>query len=204
MRVLVTSTPGSGHIHPVVPLASVLRDAGHEVLWATAEESCARVERYGFRSIAAGLGTSERRAVFLKTHPDVLALPPRERRTVLMPGLFGFAAAPRMRVELDPIVEEYRPDVIVHEVAEFAGPLLANLRGIPHVAVAFGGALPEEIHAVIRKSVAGLWAADGLTVPEATWLYDDLYLHPFPAALGPAPSAPTMQRMRPLNFDGAH
>ena len=39
-------------------------------------------------------------------------------------------------------------------VAEFAGPLLANLRGIPHVAVAFGGALSEAMHAVISESVA--------------------------------------------------
>jgi UDP:flavonoid glycosyltransferase YjiC (YdhE family) len=203
MRVLVTSTPGSGHIHPLVPLVTELQDAGHDVVWATAPEARARVERYGFRSVGAGLNTTERRNVFLQTRPDVFTLPPRERRAVLMPGLFGRAAAPPMRADLEPIVEEYRPDIIVHEVAEFAGPLLANLRGTPHVAVGFSGALTDEIHSLIRESVAGLWATDGLTVPEATWLYDDLYLHPFPAALGPGPPAPTTQRMRPLNFDGA-
>jgi UDP:flavonoid glycosyltransferase YjiC (YdhE family) len=203
MRVLVTSTPGSGHIHPLVPLASAMQDAGHDVVWATAEEARARVERYGFRSVAAGLSTTERRDVFLQARPDVLTLPPRERRMALMPGLFGRAAAPRMRADLDLIVKEYRPDVVVHEVAEFAGPLVANVRGIPHVAVGFSGALSDDLHAVIRESVAELWATDGLTAPEATWLYDDLYLHPFPAALGASPSAPTTQRMRPLNFDGA-
>ena len=203
MRVLVTSTAGLGHIHPVVPLAAALQDAGHEVVWATAEESCARVARYGFRSVPAGLGVAARREAFLKTRPDVLALPPRERRRALMPGLFGRAGAPPMRADLEPVFDDFHPEIVVHEVAEFAAPLLAHRRGIPHVAVAFSGALSDEIHEVIAESVADLWAADGLTVPDGTWLYDDLYLHPFPAVFGSVPSAPSVRRMRPLNFDGA-
>ncbi|MDQ1384848.1 MAG: hypothetical protein QOG65_2227 [Actinomycetota bacterium] len=202
MRVLVTSTPGSGHIHPLVPLATALQAAGHDVVWATARESRSRVERYGFRSFAAGLGTTERRERFLKLSPDVFTLPHREQRIVLMPGLFGRVAAAPMRSDLDPIVEEYRPDVIVHDLAEFAAPLVATGRRIPHVTVAFGGALPDEIESSMVESVADLWAADGLSVPDATWLYDDLYLHPFPAALGALPRAPTARGMRPLNFDG--
>jgi integrase len=39
MRVLVTSTPGFGHIHPVVPLVQELQRAGHDVTWATAAVS---------------------------------------------------------------------------------------------------------------------------------------------------------------------
>jgi len=203
MRILVTSTPGSGHIHPVVPLAAALQDAGHEVMWATAAESCPRVERYGFRTVPAGLGVTARRDAFLATRPEVLALPPRERRRALLPGLFGRAGAPPMRADLEPVFDAFCPEVVVHDVAEFAAPLLANRRGIPHVSVAFSGALTDELHSLIAASVAELWATDGLNVPEETWLYDDLYLHPFAAALGPLPAASTARYMRPLNFDGA-
>ena len=77
MRVLVTSTPGTGHIHPIVPLVTALRDAGHTVLWATSPESCSRVESYGFRTTPAGINTPERRALFAQDTPDIFALPPR-------------------------------------------------------------------------------------------------------------------------------
>ena len=72
MRILITSTPGAGHIHPIVPLGRALQDEGHEVLWATAEESCARVEQYGFRATPAGMGTVERRALLQERVPTSL------------------------------------------------------------------------------------------------------------------------------------
>ncbi|NMD25371.1 MAG: glycosyltransferase family 1 protein, partial [Actinobacteria bacterium] len=62
LRVLVTSTPGAGHIGPLVPLAAALQAAGHQVLWATATESCARVRALGFEAVAAGMGVGERTA----------------------------------------------------------------------------------------------------------------------------------------------
>jgi UDP:flavonoid glycosyltransferase YjiC (YdhE family) len=203
MRVLVTSTPGAGHIHPLLPVASVLRDRGHDVLWATAADGCPRVDRYGFRTIVAGMETHERRALFLRDGPDLPTLPPRERRLAMMPGLFGRAAAPRMRADLVPIVDDFGPDVVVHDVAEFAGPPVAASRGIPHVTVAFSGMLSERLHAVVVESVADVWAAEGLPVPDRAGLYDHLYLHPFPPGLGPMPAGRTIRSVRPLNVDGA-
>jgi UDP:flavonoid glycosyltransferase YjiC (YdhE family) len=203
MRILVTSTPGAGHTHPLVPLVSELRDRGHDVLWATAADGCPRVERYGFRTIVAGMDTDERRAIFRRDGPDLLALPPRARRLAMMPGLFGRAAAPRMRADLVPIVDDFAPQVVVHDLAEFAAPAVAASRGIPHVTVAFSGTLSEQLLEVVVQSVTEVWAAEGLTVPEGAGLYDHLYLHPFPRALGPTPSGETIRSIRPLNFDGA-
>jgi len=203
MRILITSTPGAGHIHPLVPVASALRDRGHDVLWATAADGCPRVDRYGFRTIVAGMETHERRAIFRRDGPDLLTLPPRERRLAMMPGLFGRAAAPRMRADLVPIVDDFKPDVVVHDLAEFAGPPVAASRGIAHVTVAFSGMLSERLHELVVESVADVWAAEGLPVPDRAGLYDHLYLHPFPPALGPTPAGGTVRSVRPLNFDGA-
>jgi UDP:flavonoid glycosyltransferase YjiC (YdhE family) len=47
MRILVTSTPGTGHIHPMLPLVVDLHSRGHRVLWATGPASCHLVEAFG-------------------------------------------------------------------------------------------------------------------------------------------------------------
>lgn len=62
MRVLVTSTPGAGHAYPVMPLATDLQQAGHEVLWATAEDGAALVRAHGFDVAVAGMNLQDRRA----------------------------------------------------------------------------------------------------------------------------------------------
>src|SRR4051794_38541914 len=100
MRILVTSTPGAGHIHPLAPLAMALQQAGHEVLWATAEDSCARLDEYGFRSTPAGMGTAERNAALAPQMPEIMSLEPRLRRGRFFSGFFADAAGPKMRADL--------------------------------------------------------------------------------------------------------
>ena len=54
MRVLFTTLAASGHIHPLVPVARALTEAGHEVAFACAEEGRSTIERLGFRFFPAG------------------------------------------------------------------------------------------------------------------------------------------------------
>ena len=54
MRVLFTTLPGAGPLHPLVPLARALGEAGHEVAFATSRSYCPTVEGAGFRCFAAG------------------------------------------------------------------------------------------------------------------------------------------------------
>jgi len=42
MRVLFATQPGHGHLNPMVPYASTLRKAGHDVRFATAPLACIR------------------------------------------------------------------------------------------------------------------------------------------------------------------
>src|SRR4051812_21264984 len=106
MRVLVTSTAGTGHIYPIAPLAAALRSAGHEVVWATAGEGCRTVERLGFEPRPAGLDVGPRTAAFLERAPEFATAPVRERRMIALPVMFGEVAAPVMHTDLVPIFEE--------------------------------------------------------------------------------------------------
>ncbi len=118
MRVLVTTTPGTGHIHPVVPLATALRDAGHDVLWATGRSGHGVVERFGFAPIAAGLDLRERIEGVGARFPEIFEMPPGDRRGAMFAGHFAAVAAGPMATDLGPVIDEVVPDLMVHESAE--------------------------------------------------------------------------------------
>jgi UDP:flavonoid glycosyltransferase YjiC (YdhE family) len=201
MRVLVTSTPGTGHLHPLVPLARELVLAGHEVLWATAPSSCRNVERFGFPTAPCGLDGDIRLGMFRERAAHIGELPPRQRRAVMLPVMFGDVAAPAMRLDLVEVFDNFRPQLVVHEFAELAAAPMAKARGIACVTVGFSGAVSDAVQRALEQSVAPVWEAEGLSV-SAAGVNGDLFLHPLPAALDTprddGPSAP----MRPLSFDG--
>jgi UDP:flavonoid glycosyltransferase YjiC (YdhE family) len=55
MRVLFTTTPGWGHVHPMVPLARAFAERGDEVLWAAPAVLRDALEQAGFQMEAAGI-----------------------------------------------------------------------------------------------------------------------------------------------------
>jgi UDP:flavonoid glycosyltransferase YjiC (YdhE family) len=202
MRILVTSTSGIGHIHPMVPLATELRMAGHEVVWATAREACPTVERLGFRSIPAGLAGSVRKGMFALRASRLAEMPPRRRRTVAFPLMFGEIAAPTMREELASVFDELRPQLVLHELAELAAAPMAIARGIPQVTVGFSGALSDELAALVLDSVSTVWALERVT-PTYRSFNGDLLLHPFPRSMDtPRSDGPSLP-MGPQPFGGA-
>jgi UDP:flavonoid glycosyltransferase YjiC (YdhE family) len=201
MRVLVTTTSGTGHIYPVVPIARALRDAGHEVVWATATASCPVVERFGFAVRAAGMNGDERLAQFRERHPEVFSLAPRERRAISFPGQFAELAAPVMAADLVAVFDEIRPELVVHEVAELGSVPLATIRELPCVAVGFSGVLPEAVVDGAVRAVAPLWNSLGCLVPPDLGLYAHAYLHPLPPILGRRSSAPAVRDVRPVSAD---
>jgi UDP:flavonoid glycosyltransferase YjiC (YdhE family) len=201
MRILVTSTSGIGHIHPMAPIATELRMAGHEVVWATAGEACPTVEGLGFRSVPAGLAGSVRKAMFAVRAPSLGGMPPRQRRTVAFPLMFGEIAAPTMREDLAAVFDDLRPQLVLHELAELAAAPMAIARGIPHVTVGFSGALTDELTSLVLDSVSTVWALE--RVPQTYPRFNgDLLLHPFPRSMDtPRSDGPSMP-MGPQPFGG--
>ena len=201
MRVLVSTTPGKGHIHPVVPLASALRDAGHEVTWATGPESQAHVRSFGFDSARAGMPVAERRAEVQTRNPRLKSMPPLERRRVLFPQTFAAVAGARMLADLEPLLDRLRPDVVLHEAAEMAAPAAASVRGIPNVCVGFGGLVAAAM--LEDEAVQDLWARAGTPLRRHAGHFDWLYLHPMPPSLQAVPSGhSTVRPIRPVGADG--
>jgi UDP:flavonoid glycosyltransferase YjiC (YdhE family) len=199
MRILVTSTPGTGHIHPMIPLAVALRDRGHEVTWATGPSSCRVVESFGIVARPAGPDVGPRNVRFASLSEHLGQLDPRERRREAMPLMFGSLSAPVMRDALLPLFDELRPQLVVHEVAELAAAPLASARGIPHVTQAFSDVVAAPVQAAVADSVAALWMEAGLAPPADAGWFDHLYLHPFPLSMtAPNPMIhPTLVPFRP-------
>ena len=201
MRILATSTPGMGHLNAIAPLLKTLQHAGHEVLVVTAEEWCDLVEEYGFTVRPGGMGVAERAERFAPRGPGrdgaaAEAAPGAVLRRLLRRG------PAVMRRDLLGVFDDFRPDVVIHEVAEqLAAAPMAVSRGIPHVTVAFSGTLLAEAWAYTLAAVTPIWGSEGLAEPAVVDLVGAVYLHPFPPSFGQVPDVPSVGKMRAVGFD---
>ena len=135
MRVLFTTTGGAGHVGPLLPFARALRAAGHEILVTVRRTNAATV-------IAAGLPARDvddappepRAAVFAQ----VWGLSTDRANALVVGEIFAGLDAPAALPGIQAAIEDWRPDVLVHESCEFAGPLAAEQAGVPvvHVPIA--------------------------------------------------------------------
>ena len=202
MRVLFTSTPAVGHVHPMVPLARAFREQGDRVSWTTAATVCPALVAEGFEAFPAGSGADESRQQFYDQFPEHAELTPAEGPAFMFPRLFGTIRAPRMLDELMPIVRKLKPDVIVHDANEFAGPIAAAVAGVPSVTHSFGALSPVERVAAAGDAVAPLWEANGLTPCPYAGNYEFLYLDIYPRSLrsGSWDHVPRVQPLRPVGF----
>jgi UDP:flavonoid glycosyltransferase YjiC (YdhE family) len=203
MRVLFTSTPAYGHVHPPIPLALALARRGHQVRWATGVEACARLARVGIDAVTAGLPEALRRPEYRRRYPEHATLPPEERPDHMFPKIFGAIAAPPMLDDLLPIVREWKPGLLVSDSAELAGPIAAAATGIPHATHSFGALTPPHRVSAAAEEVAPLWRQLGLEPRPFAGLYDGLYLDIYPPSLQAEDMTHVerQQLLRPESFD---
>ena len=119
MRILFTTQPFLGHFRPLVPLAAALRNRGHQVLFASLAEFSREITFYGFEvhpleAPAAG-------------YPSMAST--REAEIEALAGRHQEAAA----LELWALARAWSPQLIVRDGGEFAGFVIAERCGIPHV-----------------------------------------------------------------------
>jgi UDP:flavonoid glycosyltransferase YjiC (YdhE family) len=151
VRVLFTSTPAVGHVHPMVPLARAFHDDGDRVGWAAGAELCPQLAAEGFGAMPAGLGADESRREFYSRFPEYRSLPHAEGPAFMFPRLFGTVRAPRMLSDLLTSVAEWKPDLIVHDAAEFAGAIAAAVAEVPSVTHSYGGLTPADAAAGLES-----------------------------------------------------
>lgn len=199
MRVLFTSVPGVGHLHPMLPLAKAIISDGGEVRWVTGADGCARLRRAGIDAAEAGFGEAEGIASFRSRFPEAAELAPQDVPDFMFPKLFGAVRAPSMVTGLEHIAREWRPELMVCDAAELAGPIVANQLGVPNVTHSFGALLPAKRVAAAAAEVASLWRERNLEPRPYCGCYDHLYLDIYPPSLqtGDAAHVGAVQLVRP-------
>jgi UDP:flavonoid glycosyltransferase YjiC (YdhE family) len=203
MRVLFSSTSGHGHVIPMLPLAGAFRAAGHEVLWATAAQATALVDAAGIDTVAAGATGPEEVALRAAVRDRGERLAGPARASFVFPRMFGEALTPPMVADLLPLARARRPDLLVHEHAELAAPLVGAVLGVPSVTHAFGTAIPVGILDETKDRLAGLWRSHGLDVPPYAGCFRDGYLDICPPSVQTVPAhLPAVQSLRPVDVPG--
>ena len=202
MRVLCTCVPGYGHLHPMVPLARALEAAGHEVAFATEARFCGRVRAAGFRAFPAGLGPG-RVAERTLALPDVAGSGPEDAWR-FGAQMFAAVAAPAKLPDLLDVVHGWRPDLVVSDITDFAGPVAAASAGVAHASHSLGPLFPLEFHRLGAELVAPLWRERGLSPPALGGMFDTAYLDICPPGLQ-SPDIDEVRAaarpLRPVPFD---
>ncbi len=198
MRVMFSSTSGDGHLNPMLPLASALREAGHDVAFAMAPEYQGQIARHGFEHLTAGIGLGElNRRTFLPH--DITAELPVELQIFV--GRFALGDAPDRVPVLRDLIATWHPDVIVSEPCDLAAPIAAAAASRPFVLHSFGRPMPMEYYEAAAPAVQALWASAGLDLPGACGVYGGTYIDICPTSLhtGGVPVGPTVHRLRPCS-----
>jgi UDP:flavonoid glycosyltransferase YjiC (YdhE family) len=205
MRVLCTCSPAYGHFHPMVPLARALLEAGHELAFATAADFCPRVEQSGFRCFPSGLKQPERGEHLRRVLAEMEAIPPLERARFGFCRVFAETGAPAMMPDLMSLLGEFRPQLLIHETSEMAGPLAATVAGIPYVNHSYGHLIPDDVAQAAALAVARLWTQWGHRMPPSAGMFQYLYLDICPPSLQfpRIEEISVSRRLRPIPFDAA-
>src|SRR6188474_154592 len=135
MRILFSSVPQHGHLLPLLPLARAFKERGHEVAVLTAAGMAPVVAAQGLELRAAG------------PLPDVL-FAEVARRTGADPAsaptpdsVAEFFAGTRIDLTADEAfaaAEGFEADLVVAELCDYVGPLVAAARDVPVATLAFG------------------------------------------------------------------
>ncbi|MDI1461445.1 DUF1205 domain-containing protein [Catellatospora sp. KI3] len=188
MRVLFTTAPLHGHLYPLVPLAWAFRTLGHEVLVACSDHFTPVALHTGLPVIASGPGAGL----------ESLATPDTQQADARYAhGLaFGLTSQRNLAGTLS-IVDSWRPDLVVAERAELAGPVAAAARGIPHVEVRWGTPEMPEYRAATEATMRPELDRLGLAaLPEPATI-----LNPWPPSMRQA-HAGGHTSLRHVPYDG--
>jgi UDP:flavonoid glycosyltransferase YjiC (YdhE family) len=162
VRVLFSSTSGYGHVLPMLPLARSFAAAGHQVLWAANDQACQVLSAAGVDTSPAGMTGVALRTALRPLTATVASLRPQDRAGYMFPAKFAALLPPAMVRDLLPLAGSWAPDLIIHEQAELAAPLVGAILGVRTITHSFAGAVPPTTLTEAGKRLAGLWIEHGL------------------------------------------
>ena len=207
-KMLFTCRPMSGHFDPLLPLADAARAAGHAVGFASGDPVVGRAREAGFIAFDAGRADTFR-GEWTPRFPGFTDLVGDAQRTFFFTEIFAnLELAPRA-VDLERIVSEWQPDLVVHDLAELAAPMVCTALGIPYVDAGYGSLVPRTVLEAAGSAAAVHWRARGLEPHPLAGLFRYLYIDPRPPSLQIAEitelaALVPVQRMRQAVVGEAH
>ena len=172
MKILFASSPGVGHVQPVIGLALAARRRGHAIAWATARDARSFLEAQSIEVFDAGAPFVECQNEYRARWPEKSMLKGRDIAGHAFPRQFGNVIASRMLPGLEHAISQWKPDLIINETGAVAAPLAARKFGVRHITHAFGLPMPASRLHHTANEIAPLWQAAGWDVPEFAGLYD--------------------------------
>ena len=170
--------------------------------FATAERFCGRIAKAGFHAFPAGLRPGQ---VVERTleRPDVAGAGPEDAWR-FGAQMFAAVAAPAKVPDLLGVAEAWQPDLLIHDVTDFAGPVAAAHAGIPCVAHSLGPMFPLEFYRLGAELIAPLWREAEKTPGPLGSMFGNLYLDICPPSFQSADIAAVgalVRPLRPVPFD---
>ncbi|QWZ09943.1 glycosyltransferase [Nocardioides panacis] len=149
---LFTSCPAYGHVLPLLPLVRAAERAGHDVRVATGSDMAGPLASRGLDVHAVG-PTWEAAWSAHDAAWAAAGVPEEQKMRDGVVALFGAPALARLD-DLLAMASTWRPDVVVHEVVEQAGSMLAARLGIPAVVHGIGPMFPFYAHLIDAAGAA--------------------------------------------------
>jgi len=206
MRVLFSSTRGTGHLHPLLPYAQALLAKGHDVRVAGPPDLRAPLLAAGLTHVPFRHPGDEGLAPFWAR---LRGLAPAEQAAAYVRDVFAGVNAQTAFPDLLETLRSWQPQLIVRESAEFAAIVAAEVVGVPHVRVAVHhGVMEEQFVALATPPVDTLRTTAGLAPDHGAALRAEPVFTAFPEAfegptgrefpvhrVGPSAGAPGADRV---------
>jgi UDP:flavonoid glycosyltransferase YjiC (YdhE family) len=179
MRILFTCNPLYGHLYPLLPLARAAQAAGHAVVVATGADIAPLAQSEGLATWSIG-----------KTHAQAGG-----NTQASWLDYFEAGAAQRT-LHLAQICAAWRPDLVVHEETELAGPVVAANLGVRSVVHGLGPMPPSRLLPWFAAAIGRLAPHGAANDVISAWRAAT-YLHLCPPGLGQE-QAPIWSDVLPL------
>ena len=168
MRILFVCNPLHGHLNPMLALARAARSVGHAVVVATGADLARLAQRDGLPTWSVGM-----------THAQAGG----NRQAS---WLDYFEASARERIaDLSSRCRTWRPDLVIHEETELAGPVVAASIGVRSVVHGLGPAPPMRLLPWFAAAIERLAPSGSARAVLQAWR-GATYLHLCPPGLRPA------------------
>jgi UDP:flavonoid glycosyltransferase YjiC (YdhE family) len=170
----------------MLPYASALREAGHEVRFATAPSFCATVQRLGFPVFPAGHDFTWEHAVDFFPEMATAAADGPPQVNELSQRIVWEHWTPQMTDDLLELIADWRPDLIVREAAEYGASIAGRAAGVPVACALWGAPFHDSAwdrHLAVNHTSSGYRTQSerlGVSSDARTALRDELMLSTLP------------------------